>query len=191
MHINTRTISNYNISYTNFSFIHTSIQMACLIRVPTEVIKQKLQTGVHSTITDTIQSIKKSHKHGLFGLYTGFGITILREIPFSLIQFPLYEFMKVCVCIRHIHYLYHTHLHHIPLFLILHIYYIILCYTESTLSVLDYTLYYIPLLLSLHIYYTTLYICLPPPPKRNGFLTYSAVRSRHMKPLFSARFPEA
>ena len=79
--------------------------MACLIRVPTEVIKQKLQTGAHSTITDTIQSIKKSHKHGLFGLYTGFGITILREIPFSLIQFPLYEFMKVCIYTRHIHYI--------------------------------------------------------------------------------------
>ena len=28
------------------------------------------------------------------GLYRGFGTTVLREIPFSLIQFPLWEFFK-------------------------------------------------------------------------------------------------
>lgn len=28
------------------------------------------------------------------GLYRGFGSTIMREIPFSLIQFPLWEFFK-------------------------------------------------------------------------------------------------
>lgn len=29
------------------------------------------------------------------GLYRGFGSTIMREIPFSLIQFPLWEFFKL------------------------------------------------------------------------------------------------
>ena len=28
-------------------------------------------------------------------LYSGYRITIIREIPFSLIQFPLYEWLKV------------------------------------------------------------------------------------------------
>ena len=28
------------------------------------------------------------------GLYRGFGTTVLREIPFSLIQFPLWEYFK-------------------------------------------------------------------------------------------------
>ena len=31
---------------------------------------------------------------GLRGLYQGFGITVMREIPFTSLQFPLYEFLK-------------------------------------------------------------------------------------------------
>lgn len=31
----------------------------------------------------------------LQGLYRGFGSTIVREIPFSLIQFPILEYLKV------------------------------------------------------------------------------------------------
>lgn len=31
---------------------------------------------------------------GFAGLYKGFGVTIMREIPFSFIQFPLYEYGK-------------------------------------------------------------------------------------------------
>lgn len=38
---------------------------------------------------------KRSVIRGLGGFYTGYGITIMREIPFSLVQFPLYEMMKV------------------------------------------------------------------------------------------------
>ena len=33
---------------------------------------------------------------GFMALYSGYRITIIREIPFSLIQFPLYEWLKVC-----------------------------------------------------------------------------------------------
>ncbi|KAJ2935813.1 hypothetical protein H1R20_g1281, partial [Candolleomyces eurysporus] len=33
--------------------------------------------------------------HGWGGFYRGFGITVMREIPFTSIQFPLYELFKV------------------------------------------------------------------------------------------------
>ena len=36
-------------------------------------------------------------QEGILGFYSGFGITIMREIPFSLVQFPLYEYMKVTI----------------------------------------------------------------------------------------------
>jgi solute carrier family 25 S-adenosylmethionine transporter 26 len=70
--------------------------MACLVRVPTEVVKQRMQAGLGSGAVSTISNIF-TKEGGLRGLYKGFGITIMREIPFSLIQFPIYEFAKV-VC---------------------------------------------------------------------------------------------
>lgn len=68
--------------------------VACLVRVPTEVVKQRMQTGMHSQAFSIIKHIV-SYEGGIAGLYKGFGITIMREIPFALIQFPLYEFGKV------------------------------------------------------------------------------------------------
>jgi solute carrier family 25 S-adenosylmethionine transporter 26 len=50
-----------------------------------------LQTGANHTILSTISNIS-----GIRGMYAGFLVTIMREIPFALIQFPLYEHMKVC-----------------------------------------------------------------------------------------------
>ncbi|KAH8917424.1 mitochondrial carrier [Atractiella rhizophila] len=70
---------------------------ACLIRVPTEVVKQRSQAGVYGTETKgswrTLWRVFGDE--GFRGLYRGFGITVFREIPFSCIQFPLYEHFKL------------------------------------------------------------------------------------------------
>lgn len=72
---------------------------ACMVRVPTEVVKQRYQANIMSKNLSLITNIASLLKaEGISGLYTGFGSTIMREIPFSLIQFPLYEWMKVSVC---------------------------------------------------------------------------------------------
>ena len=74
--------------------------MACLVRVPTEVIKTKMQTTSNSTLTNTFQLVfQETHGSVLSnftgGLYRGYGITLMREIPFAMIQFPLYEKAKL------------------------------------------------------------------------------------------------
>eukprot|EP00617_Octactis_speculum_P005366 CAMPEP_0185774910 /NCGR_PEP_ID=MMETSP1174-20130828/80403_1 /TAXON_ID=35687 /ORGANISM="Dictyocha speculum, Strain CCMP1381" /LENGTH=269 /DNA_ID=CAMNT_0028462309 /DNA_START=9 /DNA_END=818 /DNA_ORIENTATION=- len=66
--------------------------MACMVRVPTEVVKQRMQIGVHKTVRDAATTIMKVE--GPIGFFSGFGITVLREVPFSAIQFPIYEFLK-------------------------------------------------------------------------------------------------
>ncbi|KAL5524743.1 PET8 [Sanghuangporus sanghuang] len=74
---------------------------ACLIRVPTEVVKSRAQTS--STPQDGAKTRGSSlaaaryilTHDGLAGFYRGFGTTIMREIPFTSIQFPLYEFFKI------------------------------------------------------------------------------------------------
>jgi len=69
--------------------------MACLVRVPTEVVKLNLQTGRHAGTMDTIRAILNTE--GTAGLYRGFSTTLLREIPFSAMQFPMYEQIKTSV----------------------------------------------------------------------------------------------
>lgn len=66
--------------------------MACSIRVPTEVVKQRMQIG-NGTISRVVGGIMTTQ--GWKGLFTGFNITIMREIPFAFIQFPLYEYFMV------------------------------------------------------------------------------------------------
>ncbi|EPX73095.1 S-adenosylmethionine transporter [Schizosaccharomyces octosporus yFS286] len=67
---------------------------ACLVRVPTEVIKQRAQaSGGTLSSRNVLQTIWKSEQ-SLRSLYSGYGITIMREIPFTLIQFPLWEYLK-------------------------------------------------------------------------------------------------
>lgn len=68
-------------------------QVACLVRVPTENVKQKMQAGLHGTASETVNAILKTG--GTRGFYTGYLTTVVREIPFAFIQFPIYEWLKV------------------------------------------------------------------------------------------------
>uniref|UniRef100_A0A6B2LER9 Mitochondrial carrier protein n=1 Tax=Arcella intermedia TaxID=1963864 RepID=A0A6B2LER9_9EUKA len=65
---------------------------ACLVRVPTENVKQKMQAKLFPTTKDTILNILKVQ--GPTGFYVGYFTTLMREIPFALIQFPIYEKLK-------------------------------------------------------------------------------------------------
>jgi len=66
--------------------------MACLVRVPTEVVKQRMQTGQYGSLKEAASTIMA--KEGPMGFYTGYFTTVMREIPFALIQFPLWERLK-------------------------------------------------------------------------------------------------
>ncbi|WVR08090.1 hypothetical protein IAU60_005136 [Kwoniella sp. DSM 27419] len=69
--------------------------VSCLIRVPTEVVKSRTQAGAYGHGKGSWHSAISTMKfEGIKGFYRGFGITIAREIPFTSIQFPLYEGLK-------------------------------------------------------------------------------------------------
>ena len=72
---------------------------ACLVRVPTEVIKAKMQTNAAnaSSLSKTFRSVlEESHRGPLGkltgGLYRGYGITLMREIPFAMVC-PSFKFI--------------------------------------------------------------------------------------------------
>ncbi|KAG2352136.1 mitochondrial carrier domain-containing protein [Suillus spraguei] len=70
-------------------------EAACLIRVPTEVIKTGTQTSMYGASASSFKAATLVLEHdGIRGFYRGFWTTIMREIPFTSLQFPLYEFLK-------------------------------------------------------------------------------------------------
>ena len=73
-----------------------------LFSARTQVVKAKMQISqTHHGLMETIQMVMQE-RHGATnfmtnftgGLYRGFGMTLFREIPFAMIQFPLYEYGK-------------------------------------------------------------------------------------------------
>lgn len=71
--------------------------VACLIRVPVEIAKQRRQALLVKSEVSSLEVLYQAYKHeGIRkGLYRGFGSTIMREVPFSFIQFPLWEYFKL------------------------------------------------------------------------------------------------
>ncbi|KAK4111120.1 mitochondrial carrier [Canariomyces notabilis] len=73
---------------------------ACAVRVPTEVVKQRAQAGQHggSSWASLRHILAQRRAVGVAGvwmeLYRGWAATVLREVPFTVLQFPLWEALK-------------------------------------------------------------------------------------------------
>ncbi|KAL3513965.1 hypothetical protein ACH5RR_026682 [Cinchona calisaya] len=64
-----------------------------IIRVPTEVVKQRMQTGQFASAPNAVRCIVA--KEGFRGLYAGYGSFLLRDLPFDAIQFCIYEQLRM------------------------------------------------------------------------------------------------
>lgn len=73
--------------------------VACLARVPAETIKQRLQAQQTRSAARAVAKVL--HGEGIAGLYRAYPATLSREIPFSCIQFPLYECFKKLAASRY------------------------------------------------------------------------------------------
>ncbi|KAJ9583562.1 hypothetical protein L9F63_022096, partial [Diploptera punctata] len=79
-------------------FIHMSCASlaevgSCMLKVPIEIVKQRQQAS--KIKLSPIHICRKAIElEGYLGLYRGFTTTVLREIPFALIQFTTWEWMK-------------------------------------------------------------------------------------------------
>lgn len=63
--------------------------------MPIEVIKQRSQ----ATNQPSMSILRSTYREGGFrGLYRGYLTTVCREIPFAIIQFPVWEQMKLSLC---------------------------------------------------------------------------------------------
>ncbi|XP_057794668.1 S-adenosylmethionine carrier 1, chloroplastic/mitochondrial-like [Salvia miltiorrhiza] len=64
-----------------------------IVRVPTEVIKQRIQTGQFASTPEAVRLIVA--KEGFRGLFAGYGSFLLRDLPFDAIQFCIYEQLQI------------------------------------------------------------------------------------------------
>ncbi|KAJ0512361.1 putative mitochondrial carrier domain superfamily [Helianthus annuus] len=64
-----------------------------IIRVPTEVVKQRMQTGHFASAPDAVRLIVA--KEGFKGLFAGYSSFLLRDLPFDAIQFCIYEQLRI------------------------------------------------------------------------------------------------
>jgi hypothetical protein len=51
---------------------------ACLVRVPTEVIKQRMQTNQYNSVVSAVTNIFR--QEGAFGFYRGYLTTVIRDV---------------------------------------------------------------------------------------------------------------
>lgn len=65
---------------------------ACVVRVPVDIVKQRTQANSRQTSWQTFRAVVTTE--GLRGFYRGYWTTVAREIPFSFIQYPLWELFK-------------------------------------------------------------------------------------------------
>lgn len=68
-------------------------QISCVAKVPMEIVKQRRQASIKNLSSINIALLAVKHE-GFFGLYRGFGSTVLRDVPFSIIEFPVWEWLK-------------------------------------------------------------------------------------------------
>ncbi|XP_033110114.1 S-adenosylmethionine mitochondrial carrier protein-like isoform X1 [Anneissia japonica] len=91
-------ISNSYMPFVHMGAASVGETAACLVRNPVEVIKQRAQTSRHRSSIAILGSTIRTE--GFRGLYRGYLSLLLREIPFSFIQFPIWEFFKRIWCDR-------------------------------------------------------------------------------------------
>jgi solute carrier family 25 (mitochondrial S-adenosylmethionine transporter), member 26 len=63
-----------------------------VVRVPTEVIKTRMQTGEFKNALTALRTV--AAREGARGLFAGYGSFLLRDLPFDAIEFVAYEQLK-------------------------------------------------------------------------------------------------
>jgi len=78
--------------YSHMASSSVAEVVACIVRVPTENVKQNLQANRFASVGAAFGHLVRTR-----GFYNGYLTTIAREIPFSAVQFPLWEHGKVLI----------------------------------------------------------------------------------------------
>ncbi|XP_025191367.1 S-adenosylmethionine mitochondrial carrier protein-like [Melanaphis sacchari] len=67
--------------------------VCCTTKVPIEIVKQRRQASPNQE--SILKIIRNAYANeGVFGFYRGFWTTVMRDVPFSMLQLPIWEYLK-------------------------------------------------------------------------------------------------
>jgi len=82
-----------------FAYVRACLKIAAVaLRVPFEQLKMRRQTGRDESLHGALQAVWRAG--GARSLYKGFAATVALDVPFALVQFPLFESLKVAFANR-------------------------------------------------------------------------------------------
>lgn len=67
---------------------------ASFVRVPCEVLKQRLQVGVYANVAHALRSVGSAGGGGISRLYAGLNAQLVRDVPYAAAEFVVYENLK-------------------------------------------------------------------------------------------------
>jgi hypothetical protein len=70
----------------------TSTVIGTAVRIPCEVLKQRLQAGLYNSVGEAI--VGTYQRDGMKGFFRGTGVTLCREVPFYVAGMSIYEEAK-------------------------------------------------------------------------------------------------
>ena len=65
---------------------------ASVVRVPPEVVKQQVQTGLYPSVAAAVRGV--AARGGLAGFYRGYWAQLGRDVPYAAVQLGVYEALK-------------------------------------------------------------------------------------------------
>mmetsp|Transcript_793 Transcript_793/g.1029 ORF Transcript_793/g.1029 Transcript_793/m.1029 type:complete len:192 (+) Transcript_793:218-793(+) len=71
------------------------------ILVPGEVIKTRLQTGMIKSMAEGVSSILRTE--GIMGLFAGYYATLIRDLPYTILELGIYENIKTLIRRHNLH----------------------------------------------------------------------------------------
>jgi len=80
------------VPYSNFICAAGAMIASSVVMVPGELLKQQLQSGMATSLFDGMKSIFV--KEGISGFYRGYGATMVRDIPYTMIELGMYDALK-------------------------------------------------------------------------------------------------
>lgn len=92
--MNTVTLWFYSVNNVKVQSLSsfTSTVIGTAVRIPCEVLKQRLQAGLYHNVGEAI--VATYQQDGLRGFFRGTGVTLCREVPFYVAGMGIYEEAK-------------------------------------------------------------------------------------------------